>query len=292
MSVSTPIIAGLKDLALRYDALLCDVWGVIHNGREAFPGVVDTLKAARAAGKIVLLLSNAPRPRPPIREQLASLHVPAEAYDTIVTSGDLTRRLLAEKSASGPFAIHRVGPDRDAPLYEGLDIKRVPIADAAAIVCTGPFDDTKEGPDDYRDYWKPALARKLPFYCANPDLIVQRGDQMIYCAGALAQDYERQGGEVVYLGKPHLPVYDYVDERLTELTGRKIPRAKWLAIGDGLKTDIAGATRAGIDALLITGGIHEAELADGAGTPDPAKISAVLNAAALKAVAAMRRLTW
>jgi len=285
-----PIIAGLSELAPRYDALLCDVWGVIHNGREAFPGVVDCLKTYRKQG-IVLLLSNAPRPSPPIREQLTSLGVPPDAYDTIVTSGDLTRRLLEEKSAHGTFKLHHVGPDRDLPLFEGLDLARVPLAHAQAIVCTGPFDDTKEGPEDYRDYWKPALDRGMPFYCANPDLVVQRGDQIIYCAGALGQDYERQGGEVVYLGKPHAPVYDFVEARLAEL-GRPIPRTKWLAIGDGLKTDIKGATDANLAALLITGGIHEAELSDAAARPDPAKIAAVLNAASLKATAAMRRLVW
>jgi len=285
-----PIIAGLSEIASRYDALLCDVWGVIHNGREAFPGVVDCLKAYRKQGT-VLLLSNAPRPSPPIREQLASLGVPADAYDTIVTSGDLTRKLLAEKSAHGTFKIHRVGPDRDAPLYEGLNLARVPIAEAEAIVCTGPFDDTKEGPEDYRDYWKPALARRLPFYCANPDLVVQRGDQLIYCAGALGQDYERQGGDVLYLGKPHAPVYDFVEAHLKSM-GRPVPRQKWLAIGDGLKTDIKGATDANIASLLITGGIHESELADTAANPDPAKIAAVLKAAHLKTTAAMRRLVW
>jgi ribonucleotide monophosphatase NagD (HAD superfamily) len=131
----------------------------------------------------------------------------------------------------------------------------------------------------------------MPFYCANPDLIVQRGDQVIYCAGALAQDYERQGGDVLYLGKPHAPVYDFVEARLKDL-GRPIPRTKWLAIGDGLKTDIKGATGANLAALLITGGIHEAELSDTASRPDPAKITAVLNAASLKATAAMRRLVW
>lgn len=285
-----PIIAGLAELAPHYGALLCDVWGVIHNGREAFPGVVECLRTYRKQG-VVLLLSNAPRPSPPIREQLASFGVPADAYDTIVTSGDLTRKLLAEKSAHGTFKIHRVGPDRDAPLYEGLNIAPVAMDEAEAIVCTGPFDDNKEGPDDYRDYWKPALARRLPFYCANPDLVVQRGDQLIYCAGALAQDYQRQGGEVVYLGKPHAPVYDFVEARLKELA-RPVPRAKWLAIGDGLKTDIKGATDAGLAALLITGGIHEAELSDASHEPDPAKIAAVLNAGALKATAAMRRLVW
>jgi HAD superfamily hydrolase (TIGR01459 family) len=217
--------------------------------------------------------------------------VPSAAYDTIVTSGDLTRQLLAEKSAHGTFKLHHVGPDRDLPLFEGLNVDRVPLADAEAIVCTGPFDDTKEGPEDYRDYWKPAIARRMPFYCANPDLVVQRGDQLIYCAGALGLDYERQGGDVIYLGKPHAPVYDFVEVRLKEL-GRPVPRAKWLAIGDGLKTDIKGATDANLAALLITGGIHEPELADAASNPDPAKIAAVLNAGHLKATAAMRRLVW
>jgi HAD superfamily hydrolase (TIGR01459 family) len=282
------IIQGLSALAANYQVLVCDIWGVVHNGREAFPGVVDTLRRFRENG-IVLLLSNAPRPNGPIREQLAGLKVREAAYDTLVTSGDLTRRLLVERA---PLNVHHVGPDRDMPLFENLAVHRVAMKEADAIVCTGPFDDTKEGPDDYRDYWHDALARRLPFYCANPDLVVQRGDQLIYCAGALAHQYEDQGGEVLYLGKPHAPAYAFVAERLRELTGRDIPRAKWLAVGDGLKTDIAGATLAGIDSLLITGGIHEAELADASGTPDPLKIDAVLAAQNLKSVAAMRRLLW
>ena len=289
---TVPIISGLRGLAPNYGALICDVWGVIHNGREAYPGVVDCLKAFRGSG-IALLLSNAPRPGAPIREQLAGFGVPGDAYDTIVTSGDLTRKLLADRTAGGKtFKVHHVGPDRDLPLFEGLAVERVAMRDAEAIVCTGPFDDTKEGPDDYRDYWRDALARRLPFFCANPDLVVQRGDQLIYCAGALAQDYERQGGTVVYLGKPHLPVYDFVEQRLADVAGRRIPRAKWLAVGDGLKTDIAGAKRAGIDALLITGGIHEGELSSPSGEPDPQKIADVLAAQNLGAVAAMRRLVW
>lgn len=282
------IISGLRELAASYDVLVCDIWGVIHNGREAFPGVVETLRRFREQGT-VLLLSNAPRPNAPIREQLASLSVTADAYDELVTSGDLTRRLLIER---GPLNIHRVGPDRDWPLFDGLDIRLVAMKDADAIVCTGPFDDTNEGPDDYRDYWHDALARRLPFYCANPDLVVQRGDQMIYCAGALAHQYEEQGGDVLYLGKPHAPAYDFVAERLRELTGRGIPKAKWLAVGDGLKTDIAGATQVGIDSLLITGGIHESELAHSDGTPDPAKIDRLFAERRLKSVAAMRRLLW
>ena len=282
------IITGLRELSANYDVLVCDIWGVIHNGREAFPGVVDTLRRFRANG-IVLLLSNAPRPNAPIREQLASLLVPEDAYDELVTSGDLTRRLLAERA---PLKVHHVGPDRSQPLFDDLAILRVPMKEADVIVCTGPFDDTTEGPDDYRDYWHDGLARRLPLYCANPDLVVQRGDQMIYCAGALAQQYESLGGEVLYLGKPHAPAYALVAERLRERTGRAIPREKWLAVGDGLKTDILGATRAGIDSLLITGGIHESELASADGTPDPAKIERVFAAQNLKSVAAMRRLLW
>ena len=285
----TPIIAGLNILAPRYEALICDVWGVVHNGREVFPGLVECLRRFRRERGIVLLLSNAPRPHAPIREQLAGFGAPADTYDTIVTSGDLTRQMMAERE---PFKLHHVGPDRDLPLFEGLNVTRVPIAEAQAIVCTGPFDDTKEGPDDYRDYWQAALTRKLPFYCANPDLVVQRGDRLIHCAGALAQSYEELGGTVVYLGKPHLPVYDFVERQLAEVAGRTIPRGKWLAVGDGLKTDIAGAKRAGIDALLITGGIHEPELSDATGEPDPAKIATVLTAQNLSAVAAMRRLVW
>lgn len=289
---SVPVLGGLKEVASRFRLLVCDIWGVLHNGQSAFPGVVDCLDAWRAGGGYVLLLSNAPRPNGPIRAQLESLGVPETCYDTLVTSGDLTRELLAAESAGGRLPIHHVGPDRDLPLFEGLDVERVTLDRAKAIVCTGPFDDTREGPDDYRAYWAPALERGLPFWCANPDLQVQRGDTLIYCAGALAADYERRGGRVTYLGKPHAPAYAFVERRLEALTGRKPDRAGWLAVGDGLKTDILGATRAGFASLLITGGIHEAELADEAGTPDPARIARVYAAAGLQSVGAMRRLAW
>ena len=289
---SIPILTGLSTLAPRYQVLVCDIWGVIHNGESAYPGVIDCLKAFRRDHGTVLLLSNAPRPGAPIRKQLMALGVPPDSYDTIVTSGDLTRKMLAENSAAETYRVHHVGPDRCMPLFEGLNVERTTIDRASAIVCTGPFDDEREGPDDYRDYWRTALERQMPFYCANPDLQVQRGSQLIYCAGALAEEYVRQGGSVTYFGKPHLPVYDFVAERLQEFTGRSIAREKWLAIGDGLKTDILGATRAGIDALLITGGIHEAELADRAGTPDPDRIQAILAQRKLNAVGAMRRLVW
>jgi HAD superfamily hydrolase (TIGR01459 family) len=221
------------------------------------------------------------------------LGVPGDAYDALVTSGDLTRKLLAERAASGTtFKVHHVGPERDLPLFEGLAVARVAMSEAEAIVCTGPFDDTKEGPEDYRHYWREALARRLPLWCANPDYQVQRGAELIYCAGALAQDYERQGGQVVYLGKPHPPVYAFVDERLAERAGQAVPRAACLVVGDGLTTDIAGANRAGIDALLVTGGIHAAELSDASRAPDAARIAQVLGARGLTAVAALRRLVW
>ncbi len=287
-----PVLAGLSSVAPRYKVLVCDIWGVLHNGHAAFDGVADCLSAFRATGGIVLLLSNAPRPSPPIREQLRSLGVPETCYDTLVTSGDLTRKLLAERSVNGTYRVHHVGPDRDLPLFEGLDVARVGLDAASAIVCTGPFDDTKEVPADYHDYWTPALKAGLPFLCANPDYQVQRGDSLIYCAGAFAQDYEARGGQVTYLGKPHLPVYDFVAARLEALTGKPVDRRQWLAIGDGLRTDILGARHAGIDALLITGGIHERELADENFRPDPARMAEVLRPAGLEAIGAMRRLAW
>ena len=289
---SIPVLGGLRSIAPRYKVLICDIWGVLHNGHKAFEGVVGCLDAFRASGGTVLLLSNAPRPNAPIREQLRALGVPGTSYDAIVTSGDLTRELLADRARTGTFPIHHVGPDRDMPLFEGLDVSRVPLGDAKAIVCTGPFDDTTEGPEDYKDYWTPALKAGKPFFCANPDLQVQRGDHLIYCAGALAQDYEARGGQVTYLGKPHLPVYDFVERHLREYTGRSPDRREWLAIGDGLRTDILGAKHAGIDALLITGGIHERELSDEALQPDPARMAAVLGPAGLSAIGAMRRLAW
>ncbi len=287
------LITGLRTIAPHFQVLICDIWGVIHNGRNAYDGVVNCLQEFRRGHRgLVLLLSNAPRPAAPIREQLLGLGVDATCYDTIVTSGDLTRDLLQQCAATGDFPIHHVGPERDHTLFDGLSVRQTGMSDAAAIVCTGPFDDNTQGPDDYRDYWHKALERQLPFYCANPDLQVQRGDQLVWCAGALAQDYESQGGPVTYLGKPHLPVYDHVERHLKLTTGKDIPRHQWLAIGDGLKTDILGASRAGIDALLITGGVHEKLLSHADGTPDPARISATLATQNVKAIAAMRRLVW
>lgn len=287
-----PILKGFRELAPHYRVLICDIWGVLHNGHRPFDGVIDCLSEFRASGGYVLLLSNAPRPNPAIREQLTGLGVPENQYDTIVTSGDLTRELLVTCAATGTYPIHHVGPERGLTLFDGLDVPRVSMEEARAIVCTGPFDDTTEGPDDYRQYWAPALSRRIPLYCANPDLQVQRGDQLIYCAGALAQDYERQGGNVTYLGKPHLPVYEFVARHLAGLLATVPPKDKWLAIGDGLKTDILGATRYGIDALLITGGIHESLLANSKGEPDSGKIASQLGSENLKAKAAMRRLVW
>ena len=289
---SVPVLGGLREVATRFKVLVCDIWGVLHNGQSAFPGVVDCLAAYRHAGGFVLLLSNAPRPNGPIRAQLQSLGVPETAYDALVTSGDLTRQLLTTQARAGRLQIHHVGPDRDLPLFEGLDVERVDLDNARAIVCTGPFDDTREGPADYCDYWQPALRAGIPFWCANPDLQVQRGDSLIYCAGALAADYKRQGGNVTYLGKPHAPAYAFVEQHLQELTGQTPDRRDWLAVGDGLKTDILGATRAGFASLLITGGIHEAELSTDNGTPDPQRISGVYQAAGLTSIGAMRRLVW
>jgi HAD superfamily hydrolase (TIGR01459 family) len=235
--------------------LLCDVWGVIHNGRESFPGPCAALARWRVERGPVILISNSPRPSAPVVEQLDGLGVPREAYSALVTSGDATRALLAARAPGPAWAI---GPDRDWPLYEGLGLSFAGPDAAAFIACTGPIDDERETPDDYRASLARAAGRGLAMVCANPDRVVQRGDRLVYCGGALADLYESLGGEVVMAGKPHAPIYDVSLARIAELSGG-LDRARVLAIGDGIATDIAGANAQGLDALYVAAGIHAAE---------------------------------
>jgi HAD superfamily hydrolase (TIGR01459 family) len=248
-----PLITSLQEVIADYDALVVDIWGVLHNGVRAFPGAPSALRAARAAGRHVLLLSNAPRPAEVIIPQLANLGIERDCYGAIVTSGDLTRRLIAA-DLSRP--ILHIGPPRDLPLFEGLALTFVDDAEAAVIVCTGLFDDTVETPEHYRERLKPLVARGVPMICANPDLTVERGGTVIYCAGALGQLYAALGGAVTWAGKPHAPVYDLAFAEIVRLAGRDVARPRILAIGDGLKTDIAGAAAVGIPALYVASAIH------------------------------------
>lgn len=261
------IIDNLDALAENYSVILSDVWGVVHNGVEAFQPAVDALMRMRSQGKIVVLITNAPRPHGPVEEQLRSLGVPDEAYDRVVTSGDVTRHLISD----GPRKIFHIGPDRDMTLYDGLDVEVVEEFEAAGVVCTGLFNDGVETPDDYAGMLQRLRARDLPFICANPDIVVERGDTMLWCAGALARDYGQLGGRTMIAGKPYSPIYDAAFAAASEILGREVGPKDALAIGDGVLTDVKGAINMGIDLLFVTDGIHWAEYGEG-GKPDAKRV--------------------
>ncbi len=252
-SVEIPIIDSISELGGTYKVWLCDVWGVIHNGVSAFTSANEACRRFRESGGIVILLTNAPRPATAVEKGFANYGVDPQAYDAIVTSGDVTQSELLSARAKGVF---HLGPERDRGLFEGVDARLTEAQDSDLIVCTGLFDDTSETPEDYRALMGDFIARDVPMVCANPDLMVERGEKLIYCAGSLAVQYEEMGGSVVFAGKPHGPIYDLALARASEFAAGPVPRADVLAIGDGLKTDIAGAFRAEIDVLFVASGLH------------------------------------
>jgi HAD superfamily hydrolase (TIGR01459 family) len=280
--------AGLSDLAPNYDALLCDVWGVIHNGRESFPVACAALARYRAERGPVILISNSPRPHGPVIDQLDALSVPREAWSHIVTSGDATRLLLAER-APGPA--WKIGPDRDDALYEGLGVKFSGLEDARFISVTGPYDDENDEPADYRDRFLAGVERGLSMLCANPDIVVQRGDKLIYCGGALAQLYESLGGTVLMAGKPYPIIYDLSLTKAAEALGGPVDPARVLCIGDGLPTDIRGANARGLDVLFVASGIHGGETIGPDGLNEAA-VADLLRQASLTATYAIADLVW
>jgi HAD superfamily hydrolase (TIGR01450 family) len=247
-------IQNLSEVIGDYDVVLSDVWGVVHNGVDAFQHSCAALAGAREAGATVVLITNSPRPAPGVIEQMKLLGVPDGTYDRIVTSGDVTRHLVAE----GPKKVFLLGPERDLNFFDGLDVEIVSKEDAEAIVCTGFFDDEKEVPEDYTDMLTAWVKRDVPLICANPDLIVERGHKMIPCAGAVAAYYEQLGGKTRVAGKPHKPIYDEALAIAREARG-EFDKAKVLAIGDGMPTDVRGALSQGLDLLYISDGIHVAE---------------------------------
>ncbi len=284
--MSTPPLVGLAALARRYRGAIVDLWGVMHDGTRAFPDAVDALVRYRAEGGRVLFLSNAPRPGPVVRGQMARLGIPEAAADDILTSGDAARAALASPDLpAGPFLF--VGPERDRPTIEDTGRPETDDPDEAAlVVLTGPRDDERETPEDYRPLLTRLKARDVPVICANPDIVVQRGHRLVPCAGAVAKVYETMGGPVVAYGKPHAPIYALALQRLG------VPRADVFAIGDGIGTDIAGACHAGIDAVLVMTGIHAVEWSDGDGPPDPTRAAEALAGRGLSAVALMHHLAW
>ncbi len=283
------LLHGLCEIAESYDALLCDVWGVVHNGRERFAEACMALARFKAERGPVILISNAPRPAADVLPQLGALGVPQAAYTAMVTSGDATRALLAERAPGPAWAI---GPDRDAPLYQGLGLNFTGPEEAIFISCTGPTDDTVETPEDYRERLTFCASRGLTMICANPDRVVQRGEQLVYCGGALADLYARLDGPVVMAGKPFAPIYEMALTEAAAHLGRPLERSRVLSIGDGIATDLAGAADQGLDALFIAHGIHAEELLQAGGELEPASLAALLAREGGRARFAMRGLVW
>lgn len=277
-----PIIDSFAEISDRYEAAFVDLWGCLHNGREAFPTAVDALRAFAENGGYVVLLTNAPRPQGAVKVQLERLKVPTDVWHAVATSGDSAKAAVA--SASYGTRVYHLGPDKDEaffaadPAIPGIEkIERVPLSQAQSIVCTGLFDDDTETPDDYTATFLEAKTRDLTMICANPDIVVDFGHTRKYCAGALAQAYEERGGRTLYFGKPHPPIYDLARNRLTEAAGRVVPDNKIICIGDGILTDIPGAVGESLDSLFISGGLAAAET-ETTHSPIPEKLEAFLQA--------------
>src|ERR1700736_3811621 len=239
---SLRFVEHLRDLVDGVDVVLSDIWGVVHNGLESFPEACEALHRFRGQGGTVILITNAPRPADSVQRQLRKLGVADEIYDAIVSSGDLTRHFGAERAGQSVFWL---GPERDNSIYRGLDPVFAPLQQADYIVCTGLFDDETETAEDYRAMMLQARERKLPLICANPDIVVERGDRLIYCAGAIAELYRELGGEVIFYGKPHRPIYERAMELAAERQSHAIQLNRVLAIGDSGRTDLAGGPRVG-----------------------------------------------
>ncbi len=263
----TDIISSLADIADRYDAVLCDLWGCYHDGVTPHKAAIAGLRQFRARGGVVSLLTNAPRPDFSTARQLKSMGAPSDTHDLIVTSGDAT----IEGMRTGNFGTkcHHIGPLRDEDLFAEFEIERIPLPEADFILCSGLDDDTTEGPEDYDVRISEGIARGLPMVCANPDVIVDRGDTRLYCAGAIAERYAAAGGEVHLFGKPHAPIYDLAISQITLQTGKDIPKARILVIGDGPATDIRGGMEHGYDSLFVAGGLAAEQLLDATGQIRP-----------------------
>jgi HAD superfamily hydrolase (TIGR01459 family) len=295
LTSSVPTLSGLRDLAGRYDAILCDVWGVLIDGKKHFPAAAQAMIRFRAQGGRVLLVTNASRPDDEVRRQLLGLGLPAEAFDDLVSAGELTCCAIVARDGA---ACYHLGPPRDDGLFEeagrrlGAPVRKVAPEAADYVVCTGLFAEREERPEDYDARLAALKARGLTMLCANPDIVVAIGDDLVYCAGALAERYAAIGGEVVMFGKPHPPIYAAARARLAALAGAPVADARIVAIGDGAYTDLAGATRAGIDCLFVTGGVHAGELAAADGAVDQAALGRLSAAAGARPVALVREVFW
>lgn len=281
----TLALSGLSAIADDYDAVLCDVWGVLHDGLKAHLGATEALAGFRATGRPVVLMTNAPRPSAAVARHLASLGAGEGAYDAILSSGDVVIATLAEKKAR---TIYHIGPDRDLGLYSP-EMTLVDAPEGAdAVVIAGLRDDTVETPDEYREEMARIAASGAPVLCANPDIVVERGTELVWCAGALARLVEENGTDCIWIGKPHRLAYDHARRKIHAL---KPDAKRILVIGDGLPTDVRGAANEGYDVLFLTDGIHAAEVG-GHGTPDGALVAERLAKEGLPARYFAARLTW
>ena len=294
----TQITASLADISARYDAVFCDLWGCLHNGKTPFPAAVAALRAFRATGGRVVLLTNAPRPKPSVVAQLDAMGLPRDAWDEVVTSGDAAQYALITGAVGR--RVYHIGAPKDEPFFTDFaddlaetvaaepPIERVTLDQAEGIVCTGLTDDLTETPNDYRAALLFSKTMDLPMLCANPDIVVDYGDKRLYCAGALAQTYAEMGGRVFYFGKPHPPIYDLARRRLTALSGND--EAQILCIGDGIATDIQGGQSEGIDTLFITGGIAADQFGADFNNPNKDLLEKWLDAQQISATYAMGQL--
>ncbi|TKD21954.1 TIGR01459 family HAD-type hydrolase [Rhodobacter capsulatus] len=278
----TRILQSLAEISARYDVLLCDLWGCVHNGVAPFPAAVAALEGFRGQGGRVILITNAPRPARFVAEGLDRMGVPREAWDAIVTSGDAAQDAMFA-GAVGRRLWH-LGPQKDdgffteiPPEWEGrTHVQLVPFDQAEGIVCTGPFDELNEVPEDYRPRFLEAKTRGLPMLCANPDVVVDMGATRIYCAGALAALYEEMGGRTMYFGKPHPPIYDMARRRMADFGLADDSRV--LAVGDGINTDVAGAIGENLDVLFVSGGLAAEQFGADVENPNPDLLRAWLDA--------------
>jgi HAD superfamily hydrolase (TIGR01459 family) len=280
------LINGLSEIAPGHDALICDVWGVVHDGHRHHPAAAEALYRFKEKHGPVVLLTNAPRVPSEVAVQCTSYGLPPDCYDVIVSSGGAAREELVRRSAAHTLPLYYIGPDRDLPMIQGLDIRRTDIAQAEVALAIGLRDDLNETPADYADELSAMRERGLTMLCANPDLVVHRGERLLYCAGSLAQAYEALGGTAIYYGKPHLPVYESALAALSGLLGHK-PRRP-LAVGDGLLTDIKGANAAGLEALFIADGVHGEDIAP----YTDEHLAALFTRFGAKADSATRKLAW
>lgn len=284
----TPILRSLSELDGRYDVLFCDLWGCLHDGRRVYPAAVEALRRFRAAGGIVILMTNAPRPAFSVERHLERLGAPLDVRDGVVSSGDAA--LVSVNAGDWGRRVFHIGADKDEAFFEATDVERVALEEAESVICTGLVDDLTETPDDYAGLLAAIRARGLKMLSANPDVHVDVGERRVWCAGGLALAYEALGGETASFGKPHAPIYALGRAMAESLAGRPIPDARILCVGDGIHTDVAGGAAQGLDTLFVTGGLAAPQMGADVENPTAELLEAYVAAQNLRPTYAIGRL--